>query len=327
MMLPGQIKNYAIPATKQGTYKASDVEAFRQKVYAAFCEVVSENNALKEKFVSLSDLVNEYNAGKNSIAKALIKSQTLADETVSDAEKKAEQIIADAEIKAQNILSEKTKEADEYVASKTAKADEYYEKAETELEKAMKAVSEKADEYVAEVNAKATEIITKANEQASKIVSRAYADAKKARETCDDIINSANNALPEISADVESFKAQTLKLLTIMTQAVDSISVPKSVEVEVSNDSDDEIETFEETELPVFSFETEQPKEDEIQNNAENEAEKIIEVLEEPAESSAATDYIFDKFSAFDDLFSSLDDETENTENASNLSDDSEDKF
>lgn len=310
MMLPGQIKNYQLNLTKQGTYKASDVEAFRQKVYAAFCEILSENNALKDKFVSLSDLVSEYNAGKNSIATALIKSQTLADETVKNAQLKADELISDAEKKAQSIYDAKIKEADEYAEEKTLTADNYYNRAKTELDKVLASIDEKAEKHIEEINKKAQEIIMNANEQASEIVSRAYLDAQKAKETCDKILQDAALALPSVRNDVDMFKSQTLQLLSVITDAVEKIDVPDDIGFVPCDLSEPVAETVDVEVLPVFEAADCVPVYD-----AQPQEEEIVaveEIAEEDASSdddsaADASDYIFDKFTSFDDIFGSDD--------------------
>lgn len=313
MMLPGQIKNYQLNVTKQGTYKASEVEAFRQKVYSAFCEILSENNALKEKFVSLSDIVSEYNAGKNSIATALIKSQTMADETVNNAKNKADEIITDAERKAQEIYDSKIKEADEYVSSKTAAADECYERAKTELENVLSSIGQKADEYINNVNQKATDIIANANRQAADIVAKAYCDAQKAKDTCDSILERASLALPSVRNDIEQFKESTLELLSTVTNAVISIQVPEDIDFVPNEIEKIEPEIIDTADIPVFTAEEPVATEEFFKEDSPEEFAEVQEFPkeEENGEKSVfdddkdATDYIFDKFSAFDDIFSS----------------------
>lgn len=309
MMLPGQIKNYQLNLTKQGMYNASEVEAFRQKVYVAFCEILSENNALKEKFVSLSDLVSEYNAGKNSIATALIKSQTLADETVKNAQIKADEIVSEAEKKAQSIYDAKTKEADDYVSEKTSTADDYYNRAKTELDKVLASIDEKAEKYIEDINKKATQIIADANEQASGIVSRAYLDAQKARETCDNILKNASLALPSVRNEVDMFKTETLRLLGVISEAVENISVPDDIDFVPEEIEFAEAETIDIETVPVFEM-SEESDFDEIESPEEEivEFEEIEENISEVTENKDDdSDYIFDKFSSFDDIFSTTD--------------------
>ena len=308
MMLPGQIKNYQLNLTKQGMYKASEVEAFRQKVYVAFCEILSENNALKEKFVSLSDLVSEYNAGKNSIATALIKSQTLADETVKNAQAKADETVAEAERKAQLIYDTKTKEADAYAAEKTATADDYYNRAKTELDKVLASIDEKAEKYIEDINKRASQIIADANEQASGIVSRAFLDAQKARETCDSILKDASLALPSVRNEVDMFKTETLRLLSVISEAVESISVPEDIDYIPEEIEPVEAVTVDAETVPVFTCSDEGEAEEIV---ISEEAAPFETAIEETAATENSTndeaDYIFDKFTSFDDIFGSTD--------------------
>lgn len=301
MMLPGQIKNYQLNVTKQGMYKASDVEAFRQKVYVAFCEMLSENNALKEKFVSLSDVVNEYNAGKNSIATALIKSQTLADETIKNAQIKADEIISDAERKAKAIYDARIKEADDYAAEKTALADEYMETAKTEMDKVLASIDEKAKVYIDDINKKASDIIKNANEQASEVVSRAYLDAQKAKETCDSILENAALAIPAVRSEVDTFKTDTLKLLSVITETVQKISVPDDIDFVSEEINFVPAETIDVDSIVPFDFDNDTDDSIAFTEPLQENADVAVETTEENA------DYIFDNFSSFDDIFNSTD--------------------
>lgn len=303
MMLPGQIKNYQLNLTKQGMYKASEVEAFRQKVYVAFCEILSENNALKEKFVSLSDLVSEYNAGKNSIATALIKSQTLADETVKNAQIKADEIISEAEKKAQAIYDSKVREADAYSEEKTSTADDYYNRAKTELDKVLASIDEKAEKHIEEINKKAHEIILNANEQASEIVSRAYLDAQKAKETCDRVLENASLVLPSVSKDVDMFKSETLQLLAVITDAVQKISVPDEIGYVPAEIEEISAETVDVKDIPVFDAAESVPVSEVDEEIVEIEEIVDVETDGENTVSDNSTDYVFDKFTSFDDIF------------------------
>lgn len=318
MMLPNQIKNYSFSVAKQGMYRAAEVEEFKNKVYTAYSDLVKSNASLKEKFASLSDLVSEYNEGKNSIATTLIKSQSYADEIVEEAKKKAEEFSA-----------QKKQEADKYYDEKIALANELHEKAETELERVMKQVSAKAEEYIEKINAQANDIIASANAQASTIVSRAYGDAKKARETCDDIVAQANKTLPEIKTEVVSFKTQTQKLLNIITQAIDSLDVPDVIEVEFESDKETEKQTVQAQSAEEFVYDLSAASSDveaeieiapieeepnQIQEDQENEAETFEKENSVSDEASAASDYIFQRFSTFTDLFSSSEDEQNSDE-------------
>ncbi|MCM1544778.1 MAG: DivIVA domain-containing protein, partial [Ruminococcus sp.] len=226
MMVPNQIKNFNFQPAGRGTYKASEVDNFKQKVYTAYSEVFSENSALKSKFTSLANLVEEYNEGKNAIATTMIKAQTFADETIKDATAKAEKIVADANAEAEQAFNQKKVETDAYVAEKTAEADSYHSRAQSELDVVLQKAAKEAEAYIVSVNEKAASIIANANEQASKIVSAAYVDAQKARTTCDDILEQANAKLAAMKAEVAEFRKETKRLLSIITPVVDDIDVP-----------------------------------------------------------------------------------------------------
>lgn len=164
MMLPNQIKNVSFPLAGRGAYRSAEVDAFQRKVYVAYSELYSENVALKNKFSSLSALVDEYNEGKNSIATAIIKSQALCDKMVGDAKSQADEILSEAQTKAAEEAESKKTFADEYAAEKTAQADEYLKRAETELERVQQDALRQAENYIAGVNEQAAAIIERAKQ-------------------------------------------------------------------------------------------------------------------------------------------------------------------
>ncbi|MDO4381217.1 MAG: DivIVA domain-containing protein, partial [Clostridia bacterium] len=112
MMVPNQIKMQSFSPAGRGMYKSNEVDAFMQRIYASYNELYNENAELKKKFASLRDIIEEYNAGKNAIATALVKAQTVADQTVESAKNAYDAMIADGEKKAKALVDEKTKEAE-----------------------------------------------------------------------------------------------------------------------------------------------------------------------------------------------------------------------
>ncbi|MGN1418525.1 MAG: DivIVA domain-containing protein, partial [Acutalibacteraceae bacterium] len=345
MMTPNQIKNYPLVQVKQGLYKASDVENFRQKIYTAYAELYSKTSELRERFSSLSDLVNEYNASKNSIASAIISAQTFANDKVNEANDEAKQILEKANAQAEQILQEKKDEADQYYREKKEEADRFFKDADTTRERVLNEIGEKSKKYIDEVNQRASEIINNANEQASKIVSRAYADAQKARQTSDEILESANKALPEIKDNVEKFRTEVKMLIESLQAMVGDISIPERIGVEyeallkeeekivlpemkpftygTSSDNSSESENEEEKTEPL------QPevnrnasdKFDDILKESENEPETIIPVEDD----DALTNEIYEKDSEFiapvekssfpKDTFSDDDDDNKSADN------------
>ncbi|MGN0467864.1 MAG: DivIVA domain-containing protein [Acutalibacteraceae bacterium] len=265
-MNPNQIKNYPLVQVKQGLYRAADVESFRQKIYAAYAELYSKNVELKERFSSLADLVNEYNASKNSIASAIISAQTFANEKIGEANDEAKQIVEKANAQAEKIFEDKKNEADTYYREKKEEADKFFQDADTTREKVLNEIGEKSQKYIDEVNQRASEIINNANEQASKIVSRAYADAQKARQTSDEILESANKALPEIKTNVEKFRTDVKALIESLQATVSDISIPEKIEIVFSELLKEE-EKIVPPEIKPFTYDVFPENKNEQENN------------------------------------------------------------
>lgn len=231
---PNQIKNVSFPLAGRGAYRSAEVDAFQRKVYVAYNDLYTYNAELKNKFSSLSALVDEYNEGKNSIATAIIRSQALCDKMTEDAKNQAEEIISSATNKAEEQANALKAEADEYSAEKTAKADEYLKQAETELERVKSTAAFESEKFVSEVNAQAAAIIERAKQQAAAIVAAAYADAQNAQNKCSEIVGEANEELSGIVKQLAQFKAQAKKLISDITPAVEKITVPQNVAFEAT---------------------------------------------------------------------------------------------
>ena len=137
MLSPNQIKMQTFTSAGRGAYRAADVDAFMQQVYISFTELMSENASMKKKFVSLSSIIDEYNAGKNAIATALVKAQAVADDTMLTAKTDAAQIVADAKDEANRILNETRTQAEAYAREKKETADAYFARAAQELQRVM----------------------------------------------------------------------------------------------------------------------------------------------------------------------------------------------
>ena len=233
MMVPNQIKMQNFSPVGRGAYKAAEVDGFMQRVYSSYSELYSENAELKKKFASLRDIIEEYNAGKNAIATALVKAQAIADETVKNANSEAEAALHDAEEKAKKIVEEKTKEANDYAEEKKKAAEESFEKAKAELEHIMEQTQKESEKYIAQINEKAKEIIDDANAKAAKLVSDAYGDAQKAQNKKDEIVVAAQSELASAKAQLATFKQVTLELLNNLLPKIDSLSIP---EFEIESD-------------------------------------------------------------------------------------------
>ncbi len=256
MMVPNQIKMQSFSPIGRGAYKSSEVDTFVSRIYANYNELYNENAELKKKFASLRDIIEEYNAGKNAIATALVKAQTVADQTVESAKNAYDAMLADGEKKVKALIDEKTKEAESYAEEIKKKADAYLENVKAELQKATEQTKEESEKYVAEINEKAKTIIENANEKAAKIVANAYGDAKRAEDKKNEIILEAKKQLSTVKDELTSFKKDSLNLMKDLLPKLEALSIP-DIEIESEEQADEvaaiePIEEPENDELPVF---------------------------------------------------------------------------
>ena len=301
MLSPNQIKMQTFTSAGRGAYRAADVDAFMQQVYISFTELMSENASMKKKFVSLSSIIDEYNAGKNAIATALVKAQAVADDTMLTAKTDAAQIVADAKDEANRILNETRTQAEAYAREKKETADAYFARAAQELQRVMAEAKAQSDVYVAEVNAQADALIADANEKAAAIVGAAYKDAKVAKEKTEEIIERANVEIETTRNEILSFKQTALQLLSALVPQIEGINPD---EYAVPNlEAVTQVPTLEANResAPVFELKEteEQPEET---GNVQPEA--APEVEEEP-EAQPEEEDPFD-FSAHDDLIAKM---------------------
>ena len=224
MISPNQIKMQTFTSAGRGAYRAADVDAFMQQIYISYTELLSENASLKKKFASLSSIIDEYNAGKNAIATALVKAQAVADDTMRTAKADAQSIVSDAKEEANRILNETQQQAETYAREKKETADAYFDRAEHELQRVMSEAKEQSEQYVAQVNAQANAVIADANEKAAAIVGAAYKDAQVAKEKTAEIIERAHVEIATTRNEILSFKESALQMLSALLPQVEGIN-------------------------------------------------------------------------------------------------------
>lgn len=229
MMVPNQIKMQNFSSAGRGAYKSTEVDAFMQRVYASYAELYSENAELKKKFASLRDIIEEYNAGKNAIATALVKAQTVADQTVESAKNASDAMLADAERKAKALIDEKTKDACEYAEKMKQTADEELEKAREEIQRLTGQANTEARKYIDEVNEKAKQILADANAKAAQIVARAFSDAKKVQDRKNELIADAKDEYMTVKDEVTEFKKGALSLMKNLLPKLEALKIPDFV--------------------------------------------------------------------------------------------------
>lgn len=224
MMTPLQISTQRFTSNGKGGYRASDVDAFMQKVYKSYTKLYNDNNMLSEKLEAAAPVIEEYNKTKAAIANALISAQTVSDTKLSDAEREAQIIIDAANKNADLILSSKREEADKYYLEKTKEADVKLRELEYSFSKLQKDADDYREAYISKVMAEVDALISSANEKAAAIVADAYNDAKVAREKADEVIATANGQLDALKAETAKVKSELSALILVADSAVKSIS-------------------------------------------------------------------------------------------------------
>ncbi len=225
MMSPNQINTQRFSTVGKGGYRASEVDAFMQKISQNYNKLFNENNVLKERLASITPLIEEYNENKKAIANALIWAQTTSDKTINDAKGEAKKLIDSASAEGDSIIAEKTAQAESAYAEKIEEARINLEKAIKEYELIKSESVALSEKYISEVNAKANEIIEDANSKASKIVADAYNDAKSARDKADAVLDVAKTELDAIKKEAAKLKRQIESAMILTAEALSTVEI------------------------------------------------------------------------------------------------------
>ena len=281
MMLPNQIMNQRFSQAGKGGYRASEVDAFIQRVFQNYNKLYNDNNVLKERLSAITPLIDEYNENKRAIADALIWAKTTSDKSIEQAQTEAKEIIEAANAEGQRIIADKTAEAQSVYAQELSSTEKALENAKTDLEMTKNQAKSFSERYMAEINAKAASVIEEANSNASKIVADAYKDAQTARDKADSIIRKANEELEAIKSEAVRLKAEIERAVMHATESMAEITVddlePETVpDIEIIQPGQIDVSEIEE-----FTFDFEEVSLDEEDSdygsnseNAENEAEE-----------------------------------------------------
>ena len=314
MLTPMQINSQRFNTVGKGGYKASEVDAFLQKVYKNYLKLYSDNTTLNERLEAISPVIDEYNRNKAAIANALLSAQAAADSKLEAASAAAETAMKEAEEKANAYFNEKTAETAAYYVDKTREADEKLTSLQREYS-LLKAESDAYKEkYLSDIKVKVDEIISGANEKAAVIVTKAYEDARIAREKADKIIDEANAELAAINEKTAKIKAELSEIIKLAENLVGSEAVVSPIE----KPSEDYIENATEesivpVEIPEFSFKEyteneaysvtiEEP--DVTENVIAEEEAPAVEIKEEGFD-TVEFDILSDDFDLFSDSTSS----------------------
>lgn len=143
MLTPDVVKSKSFQATGRGAYRAEDVDGFFAEVSASYEQMFKENGELIKKISILANKVEQYKEEEDSLRKALISAQTLADKIVKDARDSVE-----------GTLEKATADADEMRAKAAAEAEEIVAKAKQEADAVVLQSKKDADEILGSVNRK-----------------------------------------------------------------------------------------------------------------------------------------------------------------------------
>lgn len=123
MLTPDVVKSKSFQATGRGAYRAEDVDGFFAEVSASYEQMFKENGELIKKISILANKVEQYKEEEDSLRKALISAQTLADKIVKEARESVEGTLEKAEADADEMRAKASAEAEEIVAKAKAEAD------------------------------------------------------------------------------------------------------------------------------------------------------------------------------------------------------------
>ncbi len=143
MLTPEVVKSKEFQATGRGAYRAEDVDGFFAEVSASYEQMFKENGELIKKISILANKVEQYKEEEDSLRKALISAQTLADKIVKDARESVE-----------GTLEKAKEDADKMRAEAEVQAKEIVEKANAEAETVILQSKKDADEILGAVNRK-----------------------------------------------------------------------------------------------------------------------------------------------------------------------------
>lgn len=145
MLTPDAVKAKQFQATGRGAYRAEDVDGFFAEVSASYEQMFKENGELIKKISLLANKVESYKEEEDSLRKALISAQTLADKIVREAQESVAGTLDEAKADAQKLRAEAQAEAQTIVQN-----------AKEEAEAVLLQSKKDADEILGTVNRKVT---------------------------------------------------------------------------------------------------------------------------------------------------------------------------
>lgn len=143
MLTPDAVKSKQFQATGRGAYRADDVDGFFAEVSASYEQMFKENGELIKKISLLANKVEKYKDEEDSLRKALISAQTLADKIVKDAKDSIAGTLENANEDADKIRAAAEDEAKEIIAKAKAEADTVLLQSKKDADEILGAVNRK----------------------------------------------------------------------------------------------------------------------------------------------------------------------------------------
>ncbi len=143
MLTPEVVKSKEFQATGRGAYRADDVDGFFAEVSASYEQMFKENGELIKKISILANKVEQYKEEEDSLRKALISAQTLADKIVRDAKESVEGTLEKAQADGEKMREEAKAEAQEIVEKAKAEADAVILQSKKDADEILGAVNRK----------------------------------------------------------------------------------------------------------------------------------------------------------------------------------------
>ena len=96
MFTPNELKEIKFDKAVFGGYDTEDVDKAFSAISEDYTTLFKENTVLKKKLKLLADTVEDYRSVDEAMRKALITAQNMANDMISDAEKKSREMLANA---------------------------------------------------------------------------------------------------------------------------------------------------------------------------------------------------------------------------------------
>ena len=106
MLTPQEVSEHAFAKASFGGYNMAMVDEFLDLLTVDYTSLYNENAVLKSKMKVLADKVEEYRSTEESMRKALLTAQRLADDMVREAEAKKASLLQEAEADAQRRIEQ-----------------------------------------------------------------------------------------------------------------------------------------------------------------------------------------------------------------------------